>query len=172
MRVVAALAAAAVVGGAAVPAASAPFLIVSDKVVGGVRMTATLPQARAVLGTPNTKRRVTSSECRAVWRPLGLTLTFLDLSSGAPCAKGGAVVAVATAAEWHTRKGLKVGDPVARLRVLYPGARFFRGAPYQGWWLITRHTCAEVGSQPYPGLLARTAHRKVAAFVVTVAPCE
>jgi hypothetical protein len=170
--VAAALAVSAVVGGMAASAASAPFLIVSDKVVGDVRMTATLRQARGVLGAPITQRRVSSSECRAVWRPLGLTLTFLDLSNGAPCTKGAAVVAVATAAQWHTRKGLRVGDPVARIRALYPGATFFRGAPYQGWWLITRRTCAEVGSQPYPGLRARTAHRKVATFVVTVAACD
>jgi len=82
------------------------------------------------------------------------------------------VIAVATAVKWHTLKGLRVGQPVARLRALYPTAIFHRAAPYQGWWLIPRRTCAEVGRQPYPGLLARTAHRRVAAFVVTVAACE
>jgi hypothetical protein len=172
VKLFAAAAAAAVVAVSAAPAASAPFLIVSDKVVGGVRMTATLPQARAVLGAPDRTRRVSARECRAVWRPLGLTLTFLDLSNGAPCSRGALVIAIATAVQWHTTKGLRVGDSVARLRTLYPGATFFRGAPYQGWWLITRRTCAEVGSQPYPGLRARTAHRRVAAFVVGVAACE
>jgi len=172
VRVVAALAVAAVVGGAAVPAASAPFLIVADKVVAGVRMTATLPQARSVLGAPDTTRRASSAECRAVWRSLGLRLTFLDLSDGAPCTKGGVVIAVAKGAQWHTRKGLHIGQRVGRLRTLYPGATFHSGAPYQGWWLVPRRTCAEVGSQAYPGLLARADRKRIAAFVVTVAACE
>jgi hypothetical protein len=167
-----ALVTAAFVFAGAVPAASAPFLIVGDKVVGGVRMTSALTEARATLGVPDTTRRVSDGECRAVWRSLGLTLTFADLSGRAPCARGAAVIAVATAARWHTLKGLRIGQPVARLRALYPGATFHRGAPYQGWWLVPRRTCAEVGSQPYPGLLARTAHRRVAAFVLTVAACE
>ena len=49
-------------------------------------------------------------------------------------------------------------QPVARLRALYPAATFHRGAPYQGWWLVPRRTCAEVGSQPYPGLLEGAPH--------------
>jgi hypothetical protein len=169
VKVVAVLVVAAVL---AAPAASTPFLIVGDKVVGGVRMTATLPQARKVLGAQDTTRRVSSSECQAVWRSRALTLTFLDLSDGVPCALGAAVRAVAASSRWHTAKGLRVGQPVARLRALYPAAKFHRGAPYQGWWLIVRRTCEEVGRQPYPGLLARSAHSRVAAFVVTVAACE
>jgi hypothetical protein len=172
VRVFAGTAVAAVLAGSAVPAASTPFLIVSDKTVGGVQMGATLARARVVLGDPDTTRRASKIECRAVWRSIGLTLTFLDLSNGAPCARGGVVVATATATKWHTTKGLRVGDRVARLRALYRKATFFRGAPYQGWWLITRRTCAEIGRQPYPGLLARTGHKKVTAFVVTVAACE
>lgn len=156
----------------AVPAASAPFLIVGDRSVGGVGMLATPGRARSVLGSPDATRAVSRVECRAVWRSSGLTLTFLDLSSGAPCTVGRLVIAIATAASWHTTRSLRVGDPVARLRALYPRARFVRGAPYEGWWLVTRRTCAEVGSQPYPGLRARTARRKVTAFVVTVAACE
>jgi hypothetical protein len=171
VRLLAVVAAAAAFAASA-PAASAPFLIVGDKVVGGVRMTSTMAQAQAILGAPTKIRIVSRAECRAVWRPLGLTMSFVDLSSRAPCKRGGVLVATATAARWHTRKGLRIGQPVARLRALYPGAAFHRGAPYQGWWLVPRRTCAEVGSQPYPGLLARTAHHRVAAFVLTVAACE
>jgi hypothetical protein len=172
MRLLAAIAVVAALASAAVPAASAPFLIVSDRTVGGVRMGATLVRARTLLGDPDTTRNISRLECRAVWRSMGLTLSFLDLSNGAPCKQGRVVIAIATAAKWHTTKGLRVGHPVARLRTLYRGAKFFRGAPYQGWWLITRRTCAEVGSQPYPGLRARTARQRVSAFVVTVAACE
>jgi len=172
MRAIAVVAAVAAVAGSAVPAASAPFLIVRDESVGGVRMLATPGRARSVLGSPDAIRGVSRVECRAVWRSIGLTLSFLDLSGGAPCTRGRLVVAIATAASWHTTRALRVGDPVARLRALYPRARFVRGAPSQGWWLVTRRTCAEVGSQPYPGLRARTARRTVTAFVVTVAACE
>lgn len=171
MRRLAAAAAVVAFAGAA-PAASAPFLIVGDKVVGGVRMTSTLTQARATLGAPDRTRAASTGECRAVWRSLGLTMSFVDLSRSAPCKRGGVLVAIATAAQWRTPKGLRISQPVGRLRSLYPGAVFHRGAPYQGWWLIPRRTCAETGSQPYPGLLARTAHKHVAAFVVTVAACE
>ncbi len=172
MKLFAAIAVSLVLVGSAVPAASAPYLIAGDRTVGGVRMGATLARARTILGAPDRTHRVSGVECRAVWRPIGLTLTFLDFSSGTPCTRGGVVIAIATAPSWHTLKGLQIGDRVARLRALYRGATFFRGAPYQGWWLIARRTCAEVGRQPYPGLLARTAHKKVTAFVVTVAACE
>jgi hypothetical protein len=171
VRWVAAAAAVAALAGFAVPAASAPFLIVGDKEVGGVRMGATLSRATTVLGAPDTTSRMSNVECRAVWRSLGLTLTFLDFSNR-PCASGGAVIAIATAAQWQTLKGLRVGQRIARLRRLYPGATLHRGAPYDGWWLIPRRTCAEVGSQAYPGLLARVAHKRITAFVVTVAACE
>ena len=171
MRHLAAVAAVLAFAGAA-PAASAPFLIVGDKTVGGVRMGSTLAVARATLGAPDSTRAVSAGECRAVWRSLGLTMSFADLSNRAPCKSGVVLVAIATAARWHTLKGLRIGQPAARLRALYPAATFHRGAPYQGWWLVPRRTCAEVGSQPYPGLLARTAHHHVAAFVVTVAACE
>jgi hypothetical protein len=39
----------------------------------------------------------------------------------------------ATAPHWHTPKGLKIGDSLARLRQLYPGATEHP----EGWWLHT-----------------------------------
>jgi pimeloyl-ACP methyl ester carboxylesterase len=39
----------------------------------------------------------------------------------------------ATAADWHTRQGLKIGDPLARLGQLYPTATEHA----DGWWLHT-----------------------------------
>jgi hypothetical protein len=171
MRWLAASTAAAAIAASAAPAASAPFLIVGDKVVGGVRMGAKLTDARTVLGAPDSIRELSNVECRAVWQTLGLTMTFLDFSDR-PCVRGGAVIATATAAQWHTLKGLRIGHPVARVRTLYPMATFHRGAPYEGWWLVPRRTCAEVGSQAYPGLLARVAQKRVVALVLTVAACE
>lgn len=149
----------------------APFVIVSDKVVGGVRMLVTLDEATTVLGGPDRTRRLNNYECRASWRGMSLTLLFLDLSNADPCHEGGLVTATATSPKWRTAKGLRIGDSVARLRSLYRGATFHR-ASYRGWWLITRRTCPTTGSVPYPGLLARTINRRVSVFVVVVAACE
>lgn len=65
-------------------ATTANLVIVSDRYVGGVRVLADLGRASSVFGMPDTTRRVSNYECRAVWRPVGLTLGFLDLSGGDP----------------------------------------------------------------------------------------
>lgn len=148
------------------------LVIVRDKSVGGVRMGSKLARATSALGAPDTMRRVSRYECRAVWRPIGLTLVFVDLSNGNPCRVGGMLVATATSTQWRTDRGLRVGDRVSRVRAHYPRARHFTTAPYGGWWLITRHTCPTTGSQAYPGLRARSSTQRVLALVVTVAACE
>jgi hypothetical protein len=134
-------------------------------------MGATLNDATTVLGIPDVQRRLSDYECRAGWRTIGLTLLFLDLSNADPCGEGGLVRATAASAKWQTGKGLRVGDPVGRLRTLYRAATHHR-LGYPGWWPITRRTCPTTGSQRYPGLLARTLHRRVGAFVVGIAACE
>ena len=134
-------------------------------------MGVTLGDATAVLGTPDSTRRLSDYECRAGWKGMALTLSFLDLSNADPCSQGGLVRATAFSAKWRTAKGLRVGDPIARLRSLYSAATYHRSVE-RGWWLITRRTCPTTGSQPYPGLLGRTIHRRVSAFVVGIAACE
>jgi hypothetical protein len=151
--------------------ATPQFTIVGDRTVGGVRMGATLDDATAVLGMPEVQRRLNDYECRAGWRAIGLTLLFLDLSNADPCGEGALIRATAASAKWRTGKGLRVSDPVARLRAVYRAARYHR-LGYPGWWLITRRTCPTTGSQRYPGLLARTVHRRVGALVVGIAACE
>jgi hypothetical protein len=151
--------------------ATAQFTIVSDRIVGGVRMGATLDEATTVLGMPDVRRRLNDHECRAGWRTIGLTLLLLDLSNADPCGEGALIRATAASAKWQTGKGLRVGDPVARLHNLYRAATYHR-LGYPGWWLITRRTCPTTGSQRYPGLLARTVHRRIGAVVVGIAACE
>jgi hypothetical protein len=148
------------------------LVIRGDRTVAGVPILAKLARATAVFGAPDAMRRVSDNECRAFWRPIGLTLGYLDLSSGDPCRLGGMVTATATSTTWHTDRGLHIGDRVTRLRHLYPRAKRVTTPPYGGWWLITRHTCATTGSQAYPGLRARTSATKVLALIVTVAACE
>ncbi len=148
------------------------LVIVRDKSVGGVRVGSKLARATSAFGRPDTARRVSRYECRAVWRRIGLTLELVDLSRRDPCRIGGLLVATATSPQWRTGRGLRVGDRVSRLRAVYPRARHVETGPYGGWWLITRHTCPTTGSQAYPGLRARTSAQRVSALVVTVAACE
>jgi hypothetical protein len=151
--------------------AATQFTIVGDRIVGGVRMGATLADATTVLGMPDVQRRLSRYECRAGWRAIRLTFVFLDLSNGDPCGRGGLVRATAGSATWQTGRGLHVGDSVRRLRSLYRTATYHRVGE-QGWWLITRRTCPTTGSQRYPGLLARMFQRHVGALVVGIAACE
>lgn len=65
--------------------------------------------------------------CIAVWSGLGITAAFTV--PFAPCATNGFGFAMNVTlsgangrARWATRAGLRVGDTVARLRVLYPEA--------------------------------------------------
>jgi hypothetical protein len=74
---------------------------------------------------------------------------------------------------WRTAVGLRVGDSAARLRSLYPKARLRTGlAVDNGYWLVTRQVCAEVGGGDYPGLLAWMKGARVAALVARSSVCD
>jgi hypothetical protein len=148
------------------------LILMGDRYVGGVPVLSKLKRATTVFGAPDTTRHVSQYECRAVWRRIGLTLSYLSLGNGDPCQFGGMVTATATSTAWRTNRGLRIGDRVTRLRRLYPRAKSVATPPYGGWWLITRHTCPTTGSQAYPGLRARTSATKVIALIVNVAACE
>ena len=154
-------------------AAPAPALVIQgDRVLAGVRVGAERAAVEAKLGPADSVRRTSRAECHLVWRRLGLVLTTIDLARRDPC-RGPFVVATVTGRAWRTAKGLRVGRPVARLRQLYPAARFHTGfAPERGWWLVPRRRCAEVGGGLFPGLLARVRSGRVSALVVTVGVCE
>src|SRR5215208_3288543 len=130
------------------------LVIQGDHVVGGLRMArGTATQAVTRYGAP-TLKRAQGQSCLVTWRPLGLAISFLSFE-GQPCTKGVAVVATVTnRGRWRTALGLRVGDTVARLRTLFPHAVRHTTQP-AGFWLVPRRACAEVGGQPYPGLLAR-----------------
>jgi hypothetical protein len=169
---VAALALAACLGGAARAAPAPPLVIQGDRSIAGVRAGATRAAVEAKLGPADAARRIGAGQCRVVWRRLGLVLAAIDFERRAPC-RGQWVVATITGRTWRTATGLRVGQPVARLRHLYSAATFHGGfAPEQGWWLVPRRRCAEVGGGPFPGLLARVHSGRVSALVVTVGVCE
>jgi hypothetical protein len=62
--------------------------------------------------------------CVASWASLALTMTY----NSATCSKSSCFIsAVVTGKEWRTAKGLRVGDSLARLRLLYPKAKMREG---------------------------------------------
>jgi hypothetical protein len=153
--------------------AAPPYTIVADRNVGGLVVSTSGPvQARTLFGAPTTTN-ATSTSCVQSWRGIGLTANFLNFE-GRACTKGVLVIATMTSrAAWRTAVGLRVGDPVARVRSLYPRATFHPGSSsVSGWWLVTRRHCIEVGGDRFPGLLARIHAGKVAALVVTASICE
>ena len=170
---IAALALACTVGVAG--AAPAPKLVIEgDRALAGVRLLSPKSAVEARLGRPDSARRIGAYNCRVVWKRLGLTMLLIDLSEGSPCRAGVFQSATITSRAWRTVKGLHIGATTSRLRRLYPAARFRDPGypPYRGWWLVPRRTCAEVGAQPYPGLLARVTGGRVSAFVMLVTACE
>jgi hypothetical protein len=151
----------------AVALAVPSFTIRADQAVGPLRIgSATPAHALAAYGRPSALRRE-GTTCTGRWPGASLSLAFLSFEAN-PCSSGIVVRAVATNRRWHTNRGLRIGNSIARLRALYPRATAHR----DGWWLVTRHACAEVGGQAFPGLLARTAHRRVAGFVVSAGVCD
>ena len=160
---------------AAAAAHAAPYVIVGDTSVAGLRIGRADPaDARLRFGAPSASRRAGPYACVASWRRIGLVATFLDLSQGNACRTGVLLRATVTSrGAWRTAVGLRVGDAIVRLKRLYPRARYRRGpAGSTGYWLVTRRTCELGGRQPYPGLLARVRDRRVSALVAGTTACE
>jgi hypothetical protein len=138
----------------------------------------TLAGAIRALGVPSSCRRVPGfrSFASVTWSRLGLRMvfgTYGPIPARGPCAAAGRIVldsAIATGRRWRTGRGLRVGDPVARLRRLYPRAhrrRFLRGLrPLDGWWLVVR--LSRVPDRHFvPTLLATARGGRVTGLVVT-----
>lgn len=155
---------------AALPApAAADTVVRSDERIGSFRVKAdgTLGGARIAFGVPSRSVRTSEATCSVTWARLGLRIGFYNLGGLPPCgrATGHFSNASVTGAQWRTGKGLRIGDRVARLRTLYPGARYGAdGNGGEGWWLVARRNATGPGT--YPGLLARTRAGRVTAFVV------
>jgi hypothetical protein len=158
---------------AAVAHAAAPtYVVVADERIGSFRVKSdgTLGGAIGAFGKPTSVRGSGGESCLAVWRPINLTMNVYNLGGQDPCTAryGMFARAIMRGPSWRTSKGLRVGDPVARLRRLYPAAKLHRGLRHfwpAGYWLVPRgNRFGYAGT--YPGLLAETRGGRIASFVV------
>lgn len=137
------------------------FLIVRDVSIGGFPRDGTVERAEGVFGQPTGWRDRVYDRCTLLWSNLGLTMQT-TYSQGAldPCGPAARHVSTtATDRRWRTSAGLRIGDPVAKLRRLYPKAQFQgRGE----WWLIRR----PFAGIDLPGLAARVKQGRVVSFTV------
>jgi hypothetical protein len=92
-----------------------------------------------------------SNLCTVRWRRLGLEMGFANAPPD-PCRLarlGNAAWYGATvySRRWQTERGLRVGDSVARLRDLYPNARFSENSPPHppSWGLVWEGTDETAG---------------------------
>ena len=125
------------------PAASAKpnFLIVGDVNVGGFPRTGKVKQAIQVFGRP-VPAAAAYDTCELRWPAYGVVMeTFYTNGALNPCGPSGKNKSVTvTDRRWHTSEGLKIGDPLAKLRKLYPHAV----KESAGLWQLT--------NRPYVGL--------------------
>jgi hypothetical protein len=151
---------------------SAPGAIViqGDTKLGrfAVQRDGTLQGAIEAFGDPATLRRHPRfrATCYAGWPRIGLRITFYNLGGRDPCKPqwGYFSLAEITGKDWRTASGLRMGDPLRRLWVRYPGAQ--PHPPY--WWLVTRRSPFGDRSN-YAGLSAKVRNGRVVAFLVRYA---
>jgi hypothetical protein len=151
------------------------FAIRGDTRIGAFRVKAdgTLGGAIASFSEPSSLKRTGNVSCTAVWSQHGLTIQFYNLGGQDPCSPEGGLFGRATMRgdHWMTTKRLRIGDPVATLRRLYPSARHhpgIRGVRPAGYWLVTRYSPIGTGGN-YPGLLAEVVRGRVRSFQVSYA---
>ena len=110
-------------------------------------------KAVAAFGMPTAvgRDRPDSNLCTVRWERIGVDVGFAGASGG--CAARNLHRAAwygmrLWGPRWITARGLQVGDPVSRIRRLYPRATYASRPPRPGeWWLITERQ-GELGRKP------------------------
>ena len=126
----------------------------------------TLAAAVRAIGDPTSTSGGGSEACTVRWRRLGLTILFANFGGVDACdpREGLAQRAVIKRRKrWHTRRGLHIGDSLAKLDRLYPGTEPRAG----GFPLITAFN-VYAGRGRYTVLGARVRVSRVKAFVLFI----
>ena len=146
---------------AAAASASPNFVIRRDNDIGGFSLSrnGTLNSAMKAFGTPTSRQAVSYDTCTVVWSTYGIQAEFSQPSAD-PCgAHSCHNHSNISGRQWKTDKGLHIGDPLKRLRKLYPGAQRYIGSD----WAVIRRP---FGGTLVPTLLATLKGTRVTAFVI------
>lgn len=135
------------------------YVIVGDEDIGGFPRDGTVSRAIEIFGAPSS-RDGDFEGCTLTWRRLGLTMTtYFPLGESDPCGPTARHSSTTvTDPRWQTSDGLRIGDPVADLRRLYPEVQEFQGA----YELLSR----PIAGQPLVSLEAKVRNGRVVAFTV------
>lgn len=146
---------------ASTAAAAASFVIVRDESIGGFPRYGTVARAIQVFGQPALRESVAYDQCRLTWPALGITMnTYYTGATLDPCGPDGQHRSTTvTDRRWRTSVGLKLGDPLRRLRALYPKAK----RSEVGVWRLTTRSFAGLA---FPGLEAKVVNGSVVALTV------
>lgn len=109
--------------------------------------------AIAAFGRPSARGKDTpeSNVCTVRWETRGIDVGFAWAAGPCRARNLGRTTWAGMrlfGSRWKTSEGLRVGDPVARIRRVYPKARFVSRPPTPGeWWLVAERK-GELGAQP------------------------
>lgn len=148
-----------------VPAASAEtdYVVVRDASIGGFPRNGLVAQAIEVFGTP-AERQIDGDTCRLSWGAHGVVMDTYFLNFGNegpnPCGPQGRHKSTKVSGErWRTSKKLEIGDPLSKLRMLYPRAQ--KESPTR-WRLLTRRSFGI----SFPSLEATIKRGRIISFTV------
>jgi hypothetical protein len=116
---------------------------------------------RAYCEPGSERSRSGGSACIVNWPRAGVRIAFANFGGGSACERdlGRSQSARAYGDEWRTKRGLRVGARLRRLRALYPHA----SRHGRSWWLVTGVSL--IGRrQRYPVLAATVRDRRVRSF--------
>jgi hypothetical protein len=111
-------------------------------------------------GDPTSRTRIEELACDVRWAPIGLRVLYANFGGQDPCSPGfGHAQRATMSGAWRTSRGLRIGDPLRRLRSLYPRAV----QRNRVWWLASAYSPVGVGGD-YAVLSASVREGKVRAF--------
>jgi hypothetical protein len=130
----------------------------------------TLTRAIRAFGTPSRTRLSGREVCVVDWNALRLRANFVNLGATpagrTTCTAGVGKLQTATirGTSFRTQRGLKVGDSIARLRELHPGARLRE----RSWWLASAPNRFGDAGERIAIVRANTRAGKVVNFVLWI----